>query len=138
MSIGEYMRRSLTITPENDKKIQLARGLFLNDPEEPVDVDYTTMVNFLVELGHKLFYSLKKDYPQVIVDRKEVNSILSKYILESDLKDEAVVDQFTDVFYKRLLQQMQTIEAEHQKSLPQSACEASNSADNKSSSEYVS
>jgi len=134
------MRRSLTITAENDKKVQLARGLFLNDAEAPIDVDYTTMVNFLVELGHKLFYSLKKDNAQIVVERSEVNNILSKYILGSELKDEAVLDQFTDVFYKKLLEQMEKIamaQTEGQKSLPQSTTGSSSSSSNKSS-EYVS
>src|SRR5674476_630388 len=90
------MRRSLTITAENDKKVQLARGLFLNDAAAPIDVDYTTMVNFFLELGHKLFYSMKKDNAQITIAKNEVNGILSKYIMGSELKDEAVLDQFTD------------------------------------------
>ena len=134
------MRRSLTITAENDKKVQLARGLFLNDAEAPIDVDYTTMVNFFIELGHKLFYSMKKDNAQITVVKNEVNGILSKYIMGSELKDEAVVDQFTDVFYKKLLEQLQktTMQATDQKSVPELTNQRSNSSSSNKSPEYVS
>ncbi|MGA3060102.1 MAG: hypothetical protein ABSD92_06990 [Candidatus Bathyarchaeia archaeon] len=134
------MRRSLTITAENDKKVQLARGLFLNDAEAPIDVDYTTMVNFFIELGHKLFYSMKKDDTQITVVKNEVNNILSKYIMGSELKDEAVVDQFTDVFYKKLLEQLQktTMQATDQKSVPELTNQRSNSSSSNKSPEYVS
>ena len=133
------MRRSLTITAENDKKIQLARGLFLNDAEAPIDVDYTTMVNFFIEIGHKLFCSMKKDNPQITIVKNEVNNILSKYIMGSDLKDEAVVDQFTDVFYKRLLEQLQkTTQQGTQESEPELTYQSSNSSNSNKSSEYVS
>jgi len=134
------MRRSLTITAENDKKVQLARGLFLNDAEAPINVDYTTMVNFFIELGHKLFYSMKKDNAQITVVKNEVNGILSKYIMGSELKDEAVVDQFTDVFYKKLLEQLQktTMQATDQKSVPELTNQRSNSSSSNKSPEYVS
>ena len=134
------MRRSLTITAENDKKVQLARGLFLNDAEAPIDVDYTTMVNFFIELGHKLFYSMKKDSGQITVVKNEINSILSKYIMGSELKDEAVVDQFTDVFYKRLLEQLQrtAMQQGNQEALPEFANQGSNSPSSNKSPEYVS
>jgi hypothetical protein len=134
------MRRSLTITAENDKKVQLARGLFLNDAEAPIDVDYTTMVNFFIELGHKLFYSMKKDEAQITVVKNEVNGILSKYIMGSELKDEAVVDQFTDVFYKKLLEQLQktTMQAANQEPVPELTNQGSNSPSSNKSPEYVS
>lgn len=134
------MRRSLTITAENDKKVQLARGLFLNDAEALIDVDYTTMVNFLIELGHKLFYSLKKDSPQITVEKSEVTSILSKYILGSELKEEAVVDQFTDMFYKKLLEQLQkTItQTGSQKPAPQLTAQKSGLPSTDKAPEYVS
>ncbi len=134
------MRRSLTITAENDKKVQLARGLFLNDTEAPIDVDYTTMVNFFLELGHKLFYSMKKDNAQITIVKNEVNSILSKYIMGSELKDEAVLDQFTDVFYKKLIEQLQktAVEAGNQESVPELATQRSNSTTSNKSPEYVS
>ena len=35
---GEHMRRSLTVTPENDKKILLTKGRFLTG-DEPFDID---------------------------------------------------------------------------------------------------
>src|SRR4030042_645907 len=54
------MRRSLTVTPENDKKILLTKGRFLSG-DEPYDIDYTTMVNILIELGHKLMWQAWND-----------------------------------------------------------------------------
>ena len=45
------IRRSLTISEENDKKIQSHRAMFLN-LTNPVDFDYTTMVNILIEIGN--------------------------------------------------------------------------------------
>ena len=134
------MRRSLTITAENDKKVQLTRGLFLNDTEAPIDVDYTTMVNLFIELGHKLFYSMKKDDNQITVIKNEVNSVLSKYIMGSELKDEAVFDQFTDVFYKRLLEQLQktAIQQGNQEAIPDLTTQSSSSPNSTKSPEYVS
>jgi hypothetical protein len=133
------MRRSLTITTENDKKVQLARGLFLNDAEAPIDVDYTTMVNFFIELGHKLFCSMKKDNGQIIIVKNEVNAILSKYIMGSDLKDEAVVDQFTDVFYKRLIEQLQktAMQSDSQEPIPELTNQNPNSPNSNKSPEYI-
>ena len=133
------MRRSLTITAENDKKVQLARGLFLNDAEAPIDVDYTTMVNFFIELGHKLFCSMKKDNSQITIVKNEVNGILAKYILGSELKDEAVVDQFTDVFYKRLIEQLQktAMQAENQEAMPELTNQNPNSPTSNKSPEYI-
>lgn len=46
------MRRSLTITPENERRIQGLRSTTLG-LETPVDLDYTTATNMLVELGFK-------------------------------------------------------------------------------------
>ncbi len=133
------MRRSLTITAENDKKVQLARGLFLNDAEAPIDVDYTTMVNFFIELGHKLFCSMKKDSCQITIVKNEVNGILAKYIMGSELKDEAVVDQFTDVFYKRLIEQLQktAMQADNQEAIPELTNQNPNSPSSNKSSEYI-
>jgi hypothetical protein len=133
------MRRSLTITAENDKKVQLARGLFLNDAEAPIDVDYTTMVNFFIDLGHKLFCSMKKDSGQINIVKNEVNGILAKYIMGSELKEEAVVDQFTDVFYKRLIEQLQktAMQAENQEAVPELTNQNPNSPSSNKSPEYI-
>jgi len=133
------MRRSLTITAENDKKVQLTRGLFLNDAEAPIDVDYTTMVNFFIELGHKLFCSMTKDNGQITIVKNEINNILSKYITGSELKDEAVVDQFTDVFYKRLIEQLQktAMQASNQEAIPELTNQNSNPPSSNKSPEYI-
>jgi hypothetical protein len=50
------VRRSLTITPENERRIQGLRSTTLG-LETPVDLDYTTATNMLVELG---FLTLEK------------------------------------------------------------------------------
>src|SRR5665647_1145681 len=67
------MRRSLTITPENDKKILLTKGRFLTG-ESPFDIDYTTLVNIFIELGHKLMITAWNDSnnPNVVIDKKEI------------------------------------------------------------------
>ena len=44
------MRRSLTVTPENDKNILLTKGKFLTG-DTPFDIDYTTLVNIFIELA---------------------------------------------------------------------------------------
>jgi|GEM_PF-2586130 hypothetical protein len=49
----EDVRRSLTILGENDERVQKCRAIFLGGGtgNEPADVDYTVMVNMLIEIG---------------------------------------------------------------------------------------
>jgi hypothetical protein len=97
------VRRSLTITEENDLKVQNRRGTFLALKPTAVDMDYTTMVNLLIELGDKVFSStIGTD--QVILNQYDIIIILQKYIryLNTTLKTEALVDQLQDAIWNRL------------------------------------
>lgn len=100
------MRRSLTVTPENDKKILLTKGRFLTG-EEPFDIDYTTMVNILIELGHKLMSQAWNDSenPKIVVDKNEVVESFKKHFFNAELKEEAVGDQVAEIIFKKLVEQ---------------------------------
>jgi hypothetical protein len=100
------MRRSLTVTPENDKKILLTKGRFLTG-DEPFDIDYTTMVNILIELGHKLMSQAWTDSTnaQIIVDKNEVVESFKKHFFNAELKEEAVGDQVAEIIFKKIMEQ---------------------------------
>jgi hypothetical protein len=102
----KQMRRSLTVTPENDKKILLTKGRFLTG-DEPFDIDYTTMVNILIELGHKLMSQAWNDSenPKIIVDKNEVVESFKKHFFNAELKEEAVGDQVAEIIFKKLVEQ---------------------------------
>jgi hypothetical protein len=117
------MRRSLTIIPDNDKKILLVKGTFLTG-DTPIDIDYTTLVNVFVELGLKVFSSAKENGNsfQVILDKNEIIEIFKKYISSSELKEESIGDQFMELFlFKKLIEKSQKTEVEPntQKSTPE-------------------
>lgn len=95
------VRRSLTITEENDQKVQHARAMFLGLRERPVDMDYTSMTNLLLELGSMLLNS-NLNQPQTTVDSSKVIAAIVKYVSDAGLKDDALVDQFQDYFIKNL------------------------------------
>ena len=95
------VRRSLTITEENDQRVQHARSMFLGLPQHPVDMDYTSMTNLLLELGSILINS-NWNQPQTTVDSSKVLSAVVKYVSDVTLKDEALVDQFQDSLIKNL------------------------------------
>jgi hypothetical protein len=100
------MRRSLTVTPENDKKILLTKGRFLTG-ESPLDIDYTTMVNIFIELGHKLMTAAWTDNanPNVTIDKNEIVESFKKHAFSSELKEESVGDQVTEIIFKKLIEQ---------------------------------
>ena len=106
LSTGEIMRRSLTVTPENDKKILLTKGRFLTG-DQPLDIDYTTLVNIFIELGHKLMSSAWTDSanPNVIIDKNEIVESFKKHAFSSELKEESVGDQVAEIIFKKLLEQ---------------------------------
>lgn len=95
------IRRSLTIIQNNDEKVQHARSMFLGLPQHPIDMDYTTMVNLLLELGDLL---LRNDLtkPQATIESSKVFNIIAKYAVDTTLKDDALVDQFQDYLIKNL------------------------------------
>lgn len=100
------MRRSLTVTPENDKKILLAKGRFLTG-EAPFDIDYTTMVNIFIELGHKLMTAAWNDSAsqKVIVDKDEITESFKKHYFNAELKEEAVGDLVAEIIFKKFIEQ---------------------------------
>jgi hypothetical protein len=106
LNTGEPMRRSLTVTPENDKKILLTKGRFLTG-EAPLDIDYTTMVNIFIELGHKLMTAAWTDNtnPNVTIDKNEIVESFKKHAFSSELKEESVGDQVTEIIFKKLIEQ---------------------------------
>lgn len=103
---GEYMRRSLTVTPENDKKILLTKGLFLTG-DEPFDIDYTTLVNIFIELGHKVMYSALTNIanPNITMNKNEIFEVFKKHAFSSELKEESVGDQFAEIIIRKLIEQ---------------------------------
>jgi hypothetical protein len=100
------MRRSLTVTPENDKKILLTKGRFLTG-DAPLDIDYTTMVNIFIELGHKLMSTAWTDntQPNVTIDKNEIIESFKKHAFNSELKEESVGDQVTEIIFRKLVEQ---------------------------------
>jgi hypothetical protein len=106
LNTGEYMRRSLTVTPENDKKILLTKGRFLTG-DAPFDIDYTTLVNIFIELGHKLMTSAWNDSanPNVVIDKDEIIESFKKHFFNSELKEEAVGDQVAEIIFRKLVEQ---------------------------------
>ncbi|MCL1970225.1 MAG: hypothetical protein FWF66_02020 [Candidatus Bathyarchaeota archaeon] len=103
---GEHMRRSLTVTPENDKKILLTKGRFLTG-DAPLDIDYTTMVNIFIELGHILMSTAWTDntQPNVTIDKNEIIESFKKHAFSSELKEESVGDQVTEIIFRKLVEQ---------------------------------
>jgi hypothetical protein len=103
---GDRMRRSLTITPLNDKKILLTKGRFLTG-DTPLDIDYTTMVNIFIELGHKLMSAGWTDIanPKVVIDKQEIVESFKKYAFNNELKEDAVGDQVTEIIFRKLIEQ---------------------------------
>lgn len=99
------MRRSLTVTDENDKKILLTKGRFLTG-EAPFDIDYTTMVNILIELGHKLMISAWGDSnnPKVTIDKTEIIESFKKHFFNAELKEEAIGDLVAEIIFKKLVE----------------------------------
>jgi hypothetical protein len=100
------MRRSLTVTPENDKKILLTKGLFLTG-DEPFDIDYTTLVNIFIELGHKVMSSALNNVtnPNIVMNKNEIFEVFKKHAFSSELKEESVGDQFAEIIIRKLIEQ---------------------------------
>jgi hypothetical protein len=113
ISTGECMRRSLTVTPENDKKILLTKGRFLTG-DVPFDIDYTTMVNIFIELGHKLMTAAWNDStnPNIVVDKNEITESFKKHFFNAELKEEAVGDQVAEIIFRKLIEQSNMVASE--------------------------
>ncbi len=113
------MRRSLTVTPENDKKILLTKGRFLTG-DAPFDIDYTTMVNIFIELGYKLMNAAWNDTanPKVIVDKDEIIESFKKHFFNDELKEEAVGDQVAEIIFRKLVAQNTQLMQQQNAALP--------------------
>ncbi len=100
------MRRSLTVTPENDKKILLTKGRFLTG-DSPFDIDYTTLVNIFIELGNKLMTAAWNDStnPNVTIDKNEITESFKKHYFDAELKEESVGDQVAEIIFRKLVEQ---------------------------------
>jgi hypothetical protein len=133
------MRRSLTVTPENDKKILLTKGLFLTG-DEPFDIDYTTLVNIFIELGHKAMSSALNDpsCPTIIMNKAEVFEVFKKHAFSSELKEESVGDQFAEIIIRKMIEQYNktAIEQAKQNEAPSLPPQKSSSNDTKNK-EYI-
>jgi hypothetical protein len=106
-----YVRRSLTVTPENDKNILLTKGKFLTG-DTPFDIDYTTLVNIFIELGHKLMSAAWGDTanPNVVINKNEIVDSFKKHAFSSELKEESVGDQVAEIIFKKLVEQSGLVE----------------------------
>ncbi len=113
--LGEYMRRSLTVTPENDKKILLAKGRFLSG-DAPFDIDYTTMVNIFIELGHKLMTQAwnEANKESICVDKNEITESFKKHFFNAELKEEAVGDLVAEIIFHKFIEQTNNAAASNQ------------------------
>ncbi len=116
------MRRSITVTPENDKKILLTKGRFLTG-DAPLDIDYTTMVNIFLELGDKVMTSAWTDItnPKVVIDKNDVVETFKKYAYNNELKEDAVGDQVTEIIFKKLVEQSNLVAKALQQQDPEQA-----------------
>jgi len=128
------MRRSLTVTPENDKKILLTKGRFLTG-DAPFDIDYTTLVNIFIELGHKLMSSAWNDStnPNVAIDKNEIVESFKKHAFSSELKEESVGDQVAEIIFRKLVEQSGLASSEQikQNQTPALSAEQANTSETK-------
>ncbi len=113
------MRRSLTVTPENDRKILLTKGRFLTG-DAPFDIDYTTLVNIFIELGHKLMTSAWNDSnsKDVVVSKDEIIESFKKHFFNAELKEEAVGDMVAEIIFRKLVEQSGLAPSEHPAEAP--------------------
>ncbi len=109
------MRRSLTVTPENDKKILLAKGRFLTG-EAPFDIDYTTMVNIFIELGHKLMTTAwnEANKETICLNKNEITESFKKHFFNAELKEEAVGDLVAEIIFHKFIEQTNNAAANNQ------------------------
>jgi hypothetical protein len=90
------MRRSLTFSPENERRIQGLRSTTLG-LETPVDLDYTTATNMLVELGFLTLQQMgtlaqQGSTPVIPVSIMEVVRVLFGYAFQSMVTDTVPVE----------------------------------------------
>jgi hypothetical protein len=95
------MRRSLTITDENEKKIQQFRSLMLGG-ETAIDMDFTTVANLFIELGHTLWSAMKNTEGPITVQRDALAQVFLRHMQDTSLKEQGVEDLFVDWINRKL------------------------------------
>jgi hypothetical protein len=103
------VRRSLTITPENERRIQGLRSTTLG-LETPVDLDYTTATNMLVELGFLCLQRIgtiqfpeDNSTPMVRFPVTEAVEVLFSHMFNF-MKTDAVTDQDREQWARELIE----------------------------------
>jgi hypothetical protein len=92
------MRRSLTISPENERRIQGLRSITLG-LEPAIDFDYTTAVNLLMELGFHVLEESGQQDPltgSVKIDSGRLAYILGYYSGEAFNKESKTILDLED------------------------------------------
>lgn len=97
------VRRSLTISEENDTRVQRSRSWFLS-LTPPIDFDYTAMTNILLEIGSMAFQGNNWKNDQLVINGTKIVETVIKYSFDSSLQNEAMFDQFFDRLMKSLPQ----------------------------------
>ncbi len=100
------MRRSLTISPENERRIQGFRSMTLG-LEPAIDFDYTNAVNLLLDLGFHVLVETGQQGPprDVKIDSKRIAYILGYYSAFAFDKDSKTILNFED--YEKQVKQAQ-------------------------------
>jgi len=99
------VRKNIFITDENERRIQNTRALFLQG-SVPIDVQYTTITNMFIELGHRIFFT-PWNQPSVSISSSDLRTAIAKYIFDAKLTDEGISDQMADLLSRRLWEQWQ-------------------------------
>lgn len=109
--------------------------------ETPFDIDYTTLVNIFIELGHKLMSAAWCDTanPNVVINKNEIVESFKKHAFSSELKEESVGDQVAEIIFKKLVEQSGLVECNQtgQNQFPALPAEKS-SVSNTKTQKYVS
>src|SRR5437879_1929558 len=95
------MRRSLTITDQNEKKIQQFRSVMLGG-EQPVDMDFTGVTNLFIELGHTVMMAVKNTQGPVSVPREAIVEVFLRHMQDTSLKEQGVEDIVVDWLNRKL------------------------------------
>jgi hypothetical protein len=101
----QMTRRTLTIKTENDSGVQILRSILLG-LTPPIDIDYTTALNLLLSIGLISFYKIMLNKE---ITRDDITKVMSTYVTDEALKDEAVYDRVMDVFLKNIPKLLGTI-----------------------------
>ncbi len=70
--------------------------------EQPVDMDFTSVTNLFIELGHTVWSAMKNTQGPVSVPREAVADVFLRHLQDTSLKDQGVEDIFTDWLYRKM------------------------------------